>query len=348
MKNNTLSAFESVLDDAMIDLGSSGDTISAYESMLDSAMIEIGLESMFGEGVVAQLIAKARTKIETECTTVELCDEFSEKLQVETAKFNGALDNMKLAAEEHKTDQITKSEFVARVQPYLAELRNSCNILNISDIDDVDSEGVSDSDVANLRAFILGVAEIISTRREDLSRSQGGDTPTESIESFIDYLDNLEIATEAIDVQAVKDGFKKKKDEAVATVAKAKAAFKEGSYTKASALYAKAKSMFGSLGQNAKKVAKDTEQENRLKKSFAAAAAKCESAIAKIKKKKVAKESFLDGFDFSFESDIELDEEVVLEMDELDEDETEDIEEDVDEAFESLMFELEFAEFMED
>jgi len=365
----TMSAFESVLNDALSEFGDDVLTMSAFESFLEAAIKEfgddritlagfeaivtesinsIGLESMFGEDVVSRLLAQAKENMLTKCQTVEECDQYMEKITAEATKYNNALMEIKTAAEEFKTEQIDKATFAARIKPYLDELKNSCEVINICSSD---AEMANDDDIANLKAFIIGVKDIIIAHREALSRSEGGDTPNtnDALESVINTIDGLTIAEEGNITHAFRIRFSTLKKDASALIKEARKDIKSGNYTDAIAKLQKAKTAYKQLAKEGEKL-KTYQSEYGLTEKNSKGGEKVTTrhmdsnaktsirlwvndqiqkidelifkAKEKINKAKKATESF---------DDLDLDDEVIDDLDDDDED---------DEALESLMFEM--------
>ncbi len=250
----TMSAFESFIETIIQEVGDAPTTISTFESIVQESINSIGMESMFGEGVVAKLLTQAKENIEAKCKTVEDCDAYLEKLTDETTKYNNALMEIKTAAEEFKTGQIDKPTFAGRVKPYLDELKNSCEVINLCS---TDAESADDDDIANLKAFIIGVNDILKTHREALSREDGGDTPGDNdvLESVIDYIDDLTIATEGNVTHALRIRFSSLKKDASATIKEAKKDIKDGNYADAIAKLQKAKTTYKQLAKEGEKLA---------------------------------------------------------------------------------------------
>lgn len=311
----------------------------------------LAVESMMSEGAVEDLLASAQSKINASCKTVDDCDSYLANIENETEKYNNALNEIKLTAEELKNGQIDQETFAGRVKPYMAELKNSCDILDLA-VGNSDTEGLSDSDIVNLKTFLIGVREIILRRREELSRDLGGDTPNETLESLVSFLSGNEIVIEGKIKDAasnLKAKLKSKKKEASELVEEARDDIKSDDLADATRKLSKAKKVYQDIGR----------QFSNLKEWSKKQVSRIDALIAKVKdkmkrKSKAATESFFDYDIYELDAALEaaLDEEVEELADEIVEEgedvDIEDVEVDVEEedddedeeSLESLYFRL--------
>lgn len=193
--DSSIYALESAIDTCLEDLGEDEVTAISLEAIIELSLL--ALESELGEGPVEELLTKAKAILTEKTPTVEDVDVFLEKMETESAKYNNALGEMKLAGEEFQTEQIDKETFKARIKPYITELEESCKALGLDDVED---------NVSNLKAFIVGIHQFLTMRREELSRCDGGDTPSddEDDESMVEVEDVLESFFVGIDSLEIK------------------------------------------------------------------------------------------------------------------------------------------------
>lgn len=188
-----ITTLESYIDDIMGEDSIDDSSLLALESTIDTAlegledeqnnsilnlevaieMATIAVESEMGELEVEKLLTKAKSVLEDKILTVEDADKYLNKIESESTKFNNALTEMKTAGEELQTDQIDKQTFKERVKPYMNELEESCSALGLVDVE---------NNVANLKAFIVGIHQYLSMKREELSRGNGDDTPSDDVD----------------------------------------------------------------------------------------------------------------------------------------------------------------------
>ena len=212
----------------------------------------ISIESLLCPDCVKTLLDQVKTNIDNSCKTIEDCDRMAEKVKDEAAKFNKCLDTMAEAAKGFQAGTVTKDELAATCNPCLAELRASCDVLKFDKCCD-DSQDVTDEDIANLRAFIIGVHDMVAKKRSELvsptavptsSTSKDGPDANEckTTESFIFVGPANE--NELTFVLRQKFGFDSKL--AKATVKEGKQHLKAKEFNEAVACFKKAKSMYSS------------------------------------------------------------------------------------------------------
>lgn len=183
---------------------------SALESLLNELDNEMAMEGLFSKPKSAdQMIAKVKKNISKKCKTVEDCEDMLAKLKKEEEKFNSALSTMKDAAVQFKNGEIDKKELKNIIKPAANELKKTCNIISLKDIN-ADTDNVTDEEIQKLHDFLVGTRDAINERKNELSGS-GDDSAAEegcksksSCESFVGgYMDgegedtDLEPATEA-------------------------------------------------------------------------------------------------------------------------------------------------------
>ena len=158
---------------------------SALESLLNDLDNELAMEGLFSKPKSAeQMISKVKKNISKKCKTVEDCDDMLAKLKTEEEKFNSALKTMKDAAVQFKNGEIDKKELKNIIKPATAELKKTCNIISLKDIN-ADTNNVTDEEIQKLRDFLVGTREAINERKKELTG--GDDSATESwMDEYID------------------------------------------------------------------------------------------------------------------------------------------------------------------
>ena len=174
---------------------------SALESLLNELDDEMAMEGLFSKPKSAdQMLDKVKKNISKKCKTVEDCDDMLAKLKNEEEKFNSALKTMKDAAVQFKNGEIDKKELKNIVKPAAAELKKTCNIISLKDIN-ADTNNVTDEEIQKLHDFLVGTREAINERKKELSSEGNDDTAEESlVGGYLGYLDDdmVDAATEAV------------------------------------------------------------------------------------------------------------------------------------------------------
>lgn len=146
-----------------------GEKAKALESVVDvDDDLTAAIESLLCPDCVSKLLAQVKSNVETKCKTAEDCDAMMEKVKQEAVKFNDCLGKMAEAAKGFKAGSVSKDELANVINPCITELRQSCDVLKLGEDCVDDSQDVSDDDIANLRAFIIGTRDIIAKRKEEL------------------------------------------------------------------------------------------------------------------------------------------------------------------------------------
>lgn len=153
--------------------------------MFESIDSFAAFESMLCDECVNQLLEQVQQNVDATCKTVEDCDAMAEKVKVETAKFNECLETMAEAAKAFKAGAISKEEMTEKVTPCINELKQSCDVLKIDSCCD-DAQDIADDDITNLRAFIVGVAEIVAKKKETMLAPPPIDEKPEGDENTMD------------------------------------------------------------------------------------------------------------------------------------------------------------------
>lgn len=153
---------------------------TALESLLDELDAEMAMEGLFSKPKsVEQMLVKVKKNISKKCKTIEDCDDMLANLKNEEEKFNSALKTMKDAAVQFKNGEIDKKELKSIIKPAAAELKKTCNIISLKDIN-ADTNNVTDEEIQKLHDFLVGTREAINERKNELS-SEGDNAAEESL-----------------------------------------------------------------------------------------------------------------------------------------------------------------------
>lgn len=235
--NASFAAFESFVERSIFDI---------------DAMIEPAMEGLFGTKSVEKLLAKVQKTVDKKCKKPEDCDDMIAEVAEMAEKYNTCLGGMKELAEQLKNEQIDKKEFKTKLAPYVKELKETCKMLKLSDVVKK-TENVTDDEIANVKAFIIGTKEILDRKKTELE----GHIASPSIESFINSLDEMMIAEEGAIANAkfaLKKRFGDDKKAAKALIKEAKQYVKSGDYKTAITKYKEAKNAFKKILDAANKI----------------------------------------------------------------------------------------------
>lgn len=149
-------------------------------------------ESLFNPEIkTADLLDAVRSKIETTVKTVDQAVSLENRLSEEAAKFNDCLNTIMNAARKYERGEIEKADMLEECKPCVNALKNECMALSLSNIN-VDSEDISEEEIAMLREYIVGCKDIVAERKKFLQDC--GDC---TMEGDMDSMDNYDIAMEA-------------------------------------------------------------------------------------------------------------------------------------------------------
>ena len=117
---------------------------AALEALLsDLDDMDIAEEGLFSKPKTAeQMLEKVKKTINKKCKTAEDCDDMLSKLTTEEEKFNSALSTMKDAATKFRDGEIDKKELKSIIKPAVKDLKKSCNMISLKDIND-DTDNVT-------------------------------------------------------------------------------------------------------------------------------------------------------------------------------------------------------------
>ena len=167
-------------------------------TIIDDDMI--AQEGLTGSTNVDKLLKVAEKSIASKCQTPEDCDIYLEKVQKESTTYNDGLGAMLQATRDLKGGNINQEEFANIIQASIASIQNEAVMLKISDLVK-DVKNVQDDDIANVRAYIIGISDLIRTRKAELTSSLSGAVNTAS-EAYIDDegydIDEMEPGEEAL------------------------------------------------------------------------------------------------------------------------------------------------------
>lgn len=252
-------------------------TMNEVSTELDAVL---GLDDVAQEGLFSkpktadELVTKVQKRVD-KLKTVEACDDLLAKMKTEVEKYNACLKGMSAAAKEFAAGTIDKKELAAKIAPFAKELKNSHDILSVGQVA-ADKKNATDEEIAKLRDFLTGATSLISKKKAELKAAPVAESAM-SIESFLNALDDAEIAEEAIGAEAgaaiavgvyyaaliaLVLAIKTPKEKAVAMAKKskfskaakenvksAKKAAKGRNYAEAIDYYKKAKTNFASIGE---------------------------------------------------------------------------------------------------
>ena len=149
-------------------------------------------ESLFNPEIkTADLLDAVRSKIETTVKTVDQAVSLENRLSEEAAKFNDCLNTIMNAARKYERGEIEKADMLEECKPCVNALKNECMALSLSNIN-VDSEDISEEEIAMLREYIVGCKDIVAERKKFLQ-----DCGECTMEGDMDSMDSYDIAMEA-------------------------------------------------------------------------------------------------------------------------------------------------------
>lgn len=174
--------------------------------MLDDLYNEydIGTEGLFGPKSVEKLLNNATKQVNKKCKTIEDCDAMLQQVQNEADKFTQNMEQMQQLAIAYKAGNLTKKEFSEQIKAISAQLKDTCMFIGISDVAK-SSKNVTDGELANLRAYIIGLTNAIRSRREVLM-SVGADDSTKHVNNVVESAFGRAVMTEDGDYEVVEEG----------------------------------------------------------------------------------------------------------------------------------------------
>lgn len=140
-------------------------------TLIDDDMI--AEEGLFGPTNVSKLLRVAEKAINKKLHSPEDCDAYLERIQKESTLFNDALGQMAEAARQYKAGNIEKTEFKNTIKAASSSIKSEATMLKLSDINK-SAQNVTDDEIANLRAYIIGVSDLVRNRKNELTASLSG------------------------------------------------------------------------------------------------------------------------------------------------------------------------------
>ena len=148
---------------------------AALESLISD--LDVAEEGLFSKPKSAdQLLAKVQKTVDKKCKTVEDAQAMLDKLNGEKKKYNDALKKMKDAAVQFKDGKIDKKGLQAIIKPAAKELKKTCEIINITEINTNKTDDITDEEVQKLRDFLTGAEQILADKIASFGGSSEGDT----------------------------------------------------------------------------------------------------------------------------------------------------------------------------
>lgn len=164
-------------------------------------------ESVFKDTPVATLLAKAKEAVTAKCKTVEACEEMLIDVQNEADKFTNCFEEMKQAGLALDAGTMTKDEFKARILAIGAQLKEYALCVKLGD---TTSERVTDEEITNLRAYIIGLVQLIQARKEELqskgAEDAGKTTQNQEASESITTMFGEGVMTEDGDYEIAEEG----------------------------------------------------------------------------------------------------------------------------------------------
>lgn len=182
--------------------------------------LDMGMEGIFGPKAVEKLLNCAKKQVNKKCKTIADCDALLSQVQGEADKFTQNMEQMQQLAQAFKAGSITKSEFKEQIKAISAQLKDTCMFIGLSDINKKSTD-VTDQELANLRAYIIGLTNVIRQRRESLM-AMGGQDDTTLVNNTMESIFGTAVLTEDGEYEVVEEGlfskFSKNGKEAAAEV----------------------------------------------------------------------------------------------------------------------------------
>lgn len=224
----------------------------------EAKMTEAANESIFtGPKEAEKVLAKVQKKID-KCKTVEECSVLQAQVKNEAAKFNDCMKTMVKAAKDFKAGTIDKKALEEKIAPCVTELKKNCEILKFGEFVGNKKKSLTDEDISNLHAFLVGFLKAVNKKKAELSGNGGAakESVTEAdkfaagCESLMININNPDQpATEAFEKtkMTLRIRFSKDRKAAKLLMKQAKGYMKEKNYDEAISTYKKAKAAFKEL-----------------------------------------------------------------------------------------------------
>ena len=151
---------------------------AALESLMnDLDNLDIAEEGLFSKPKsVDQLLAKVQKTVDKKCKTAEAAQAMLDKLNGEKKKYNDAWKKMRDAAAQFKDGKIDKKGLQAIIKPAAKDLKKTCDIINITEINTNKTDDITDEEVQKLRDFLTGAEQILADKIASFGGSSEGDT----------------------------------------------------------------------------------------------------------------------------------------------------------------------------
>lgn len=151
---------------------------AALESLMnDLDNLDVAEEGLFSKPKsVDQLLAKVQKTVDKKCKTAEAAQAMLDKLNGEKKKYNDAWKKMRDAAAQFKDGKIDKKGLQAIIKPAAKDLKKTCDIINITEINTNKTDDITDEEVQKLRDFLTGAEQILADKIASFGGSSEGDT----------------------------------------------------------------------------------------------------------------------------------------------------------------------------
>ena len=212
------------------------DAMSAMEGMLDPEM------------TATKLLAIVRENVENNVKTVDQAAALENRLSEEAAKFNDCLTTIMNAQNKFTRGEISKEDMLAECAPCVDMLKNKCEALQLANVNVSDGD-ITEDEIATLREYIVGCKDIVASHREMLQQC-----PTCATEGLMSSLSDMEIATEASTIDAIRKSNEAKTAKQLYT--QARRMYGLGAKEKAKKYLVQSKKLYEKLLAKAKKYAK--------------------------------------------------------------------------------------------
>ena len=122
---------------------------------------------------VREQLEKVEHVVDQRCNSVRACNRMLDKIAMESARFDTALECMIDAARECQAGYIDNSEMSARIAPAVSELKSIARSIGVANEAD---EGVSEDELKDSKDYLEGSKEIVETKKdEEKSESKDDD-----------------------------------------------------------------------------------------------------------------------------------------------------------------------------
>lgn len=174
-------------------------------SAMESTLIEIDKSIAAMEAFTNESLSKAlknfQEAVDSKCNDINCANELYSKISGQSEQYNNLLGTIADAVRKLGTGVFDKDGMKAVVVPAMTELKKICTDCGLSVTDA--SDEITDEEITNLRALLMGAKEIVSRKKDELTGGGGCPDPvkdagaSESFKGLLGMLESAKIATES-------------------------------------------------------------------------------------------------------------------------------------------------------